>query len=546
MWKKKDSVTTVKEVVERNTGLKVEELINPTVKPFIKNLTEMGNFIKSNLEMPITIIGDYDCDGVTSSALLYKVLVALGAKKVNVRLPKRFSEGYGLNMSIIDEIENGLILTVDNGIVATEQVKKAIDKGLLVGIIDHHIGDPENLPNAHCIVDPNALPGEFNGYCAAGLAYRLAEELKVETPDMLALAAIGTVADVMELKHDNRRLVIEGLRTINEGKAGEGIYALLNEFNLDLVNEDTIGFTIGPAINASGRMFDNGAITPFMLLSEKSKDLEGLAKDLKETNESRKRETVKAMELANLIIAEDCLYGDTPLVIYGDKEQQFHEGIVGIVAGRLAEMHKVPVFVFTEGEDGNLKGSARTFGTFNVKNLMDECQELLIKYGGHAGAGGLSCKREDIEALKAKMKSLMEGYSEPEKENDLFDLEIEASEIPSIIEELEKYAPYGEGNRRPIFKVNHYSLFPKNGVCFKTIGTNGIKLFGGDSEAIAFGNERFQELGEPKILTIYGSLSVNRWKGYVTNQLEFVDLEDGSFKKKESGLSELLKSRMGS
>ena len=142
------------------------------------------------------------------------------------------------------------------------------------------------------------------------------------------------------------------------------------------------------------------------------------------------------------------------------------------------------------------------------------------------------------------MKSLTEGYEEPEKNDNFYDLEIEASDIPDAIEELEKYAPYGEGNRKPIFKINHYTLFPKYGSYYRTMGSNGIKLFGGDSEAICFGNDKFKELGEPKILTLYGSLSVNRWKGYVTNQVEFVDLEDGSYKKKESNLSELLKSRM--
>ena len=552
-WTKKDGCESIAEVIERNVGMPISEFLNPKPSPFITNLKDAADFIKGFARTEkVTVMGDYDCDGVTSSSILYKILKKLGFTDVTVRLPKRFSEGYGLSMKAIDEIPSGLLITVDNGIVAHDEIKAAKDKGLSVVIIDHHIGDEENLPLADVVVDPNALSGsEFSDYCAAGLALRLAEEMGIADDEMLALSAIGTVADVMPLINDNRRIVEKGLIAINEGKGSEGLRALLPIVTKSILTETGIGFNVGPAVNAAGRMLDDGAKYPFTLLSDSYTSIgekEDLAIRLKELNEMRKEEVQKGLAISQLAISEDCLYGDNPMVIFTTDKNAVHEGVVGIIAGRLAESLKVPCFVLTETEPGILKGSVRSYGGVNVKELMDKVSHLIIRYGGHEGAGGLSIKKENMIDFREALKKEMEGIDlASEKEEEYYDLEIEPKDIEETIEELEKYAPFGVGNPRVVFKVKDYRLYPRNGGFYTTVGNTGtmIKLFGKGNEAISFDKyEKFIELGEPKVLNLYGTLSKNRYMYSVSNQVELADFEKTDIVSTETGLAALLRAKM--
>lgn len=380
MWKKRGTETDIPSVIERNTGISISDFINPPRNVYIKNLKEAATRIETAItnNESVTIYGDYDADGITGSTILYRTLTLLGHDKVNVILPKRFSEGYGLSLKAVSMIKDGLLITVDNGITAVDEIKAAKEKVLDVIIIDHHLlRDDGILPEANIIVDPKAIEGsDFSDYCGAGLAYKLAQ-IMIEDDFILkqlnSLAAIGTIADVMPLIHDNRNIVIDGLKFINERKVPIGLNILLDELDFLKTDEHDIAFKIAPIINASGRMRDDGAMLAFNLIAHDSDSLEVLAKNLININEERKNSVREGLELCEKKISEDCLFGDNPLVIYTTNAESniFQEGIIGILAGKMAEKYKVSTFVLTES-NGVLKGSGRSYGSVHLKNLLDE------------------------------------------------------------------------------------------------------------------------------------------------------------------------------
>lgn len=559
LWKKKDTAASVVEVALRNTGLTKDEFFHPTVAPYIDHLEDALCAIMDAVDRckKITIVGDYDCDGVTASAILYRLLHdGFQYSKVSVRLPKRFSEGYGISPAIIDEIDTGMVITVDNGIAALPAIKAAREKGLDIVIIDHHLPSNDILSEikkyADVIVDPHTEENSmFKNYCGAGLAYRLAclsgcfnaKQLN----ELSALAAIGTVADVMPLVGDNRNIVIQGLTAINDREVPAGLNALLDYLGLEVVEESDIGFKIGPIINACGRMEDAGSERPFKLLAYDDFSLT-LPEILVEINEQRKDAVRYHMERIDLLIAENCLFGDNPMVIYpGDEQEPFPEGIVGILAGKVAEKFRVPAFVLTPSTDKDvLKGSGRTFGDVNLKGLLDKGADYIMKYGGHAGAAGLSVRKDSVEKLKEVMASVMSEFTQSEETENTYDLEVSAADIETVIKEVRQCAPYGEGNPRPIFKIKDYRLTPKAGRFYTTMGPKQqtVKLFGGNSSAIGFDMfQQYEDAGEPTVLDIFGYLSTNHFAGKSETQIEICDFEVAE-KKPESTLAILLKSRM--
>ena len=268
MWKQKDpTLHTIEEVVMKNTGLSKEELLNDEKEYQIRDVEKVIEVLNraAKEKIFVTVIGDYDTDGVTSSS---EWELMLKAKNIphRIRLPKRHLEGYGLNEKIIDEIETGIVLTVDNGIAAIPAIKKAKDKGLYVIVVDHHqpVLNQETkeviLPEADIIIDPHAIKGQadFDYYCGAGLTYKVAEAWFGKDHYIMkklsSLAAIGTVGDVVELKGDNRKIVRSGLKNMltKEGRT-IGLLKLMQTFNLsERVTAEDIGFSISPAINACG------------------------------------------------------------------------------------------------------------------------------------------------------------------------------------------------------------------------------------------------------------------------------------------------------
>lgn len=556
-WKKRDSSNTIEEVIERNTGLSSNELITPKPHYHIQNLDKAAQLILNAIQnkKPIHIYGDYDADGVTSCSILSMALEHLNCDNFSTYLPCRFLDGYGLSERAIETINDGLLITVDNGISAVDAIANAKKKGIEVLILDHHLPREDGvLPNADVIVDPNALPdSDFNSYCAAGLAYRLAKELIDATNTVFlerlsCLAAIGTVADVMPLIHDNRKIVIEGLNAMNKGIMPTGLKALTEFLGMYYFEADDFGFKLGPIINAVGRLKEHGAQIAFDLMcSEDFDNAEVLSKHLIEINEERKEAVTEGVSCCELKIAEECLYGECPLVIYTSKDEpyQFPEGIVGILAGRIAENYKVPTIVLTETEKG-YKGSGRSYGGVNLKEVLDKVNKHLVAYGGHSGAAGLTVKKENIEDFRFDMQGLCNNNITDDPDCCIYDLEIESNQVLSMLKSLKKFAPYGEGNPKPVFKIKRVVMVPKAGAFVKRMGSEGqhIKMFGPNYDVVAFdGSAKYEDFGNPIAIDVLGCISENHFGGREDIQVEALDFTRNE-KENKSELADLLSAHL--
>lgn len=539
---KRNNYSTPEEMILSNLGVSSALDLNEWFKKSysdnykIKGLSEAVNFAKKFVNQKVTIVGDYDVDGDTSTSILYMGLKEFGFKDVSFRIPLRFTEGFGISKSIIDEIDSGLIITCDNGIAGIAAVKKAKEKGLSVIITDHHEPIVENgvtvLPDADYIIDPNAIPNsaEFAGYCGAGIAYKFICELfgfdKRIRYKYLSLAAIGTVADVMQLREENYVFVRNALKIMhNPAYTTTGLAALLSVFKLENgVKADDIAFRLGPALNAASRMKDDGAKDAVNLLIFDGPMEEALpmAEKLKDVNEERKAVEAETLERALTLIAEEHRENLCPLTLYIPSAQ---EGIIGIIAGHLCEKYHVPTLVFTDiVKNGSVlyKGSARSCEGYNIKNAFDRHSELFVVYGGHEGAAGMTITPENFDPLTNALNNDAHGFALPDTNKVYYDFKIREEDTPAMIATIEKYAPFGEGNPEPIF-VLHFDPVIKFGAYRKVLGTNQttIKLFGKTIDAISFSlAKEFESLDEKTPLNIIGKVSNNYYKGRAYPQIE--------------------------
>ena len=461
--KRRENINTVSDVVSANVGMPVETFCKEVRDPFIFGLKEAVDLTNRYLEKhpkgPVTIVGDYDSDGINATAIMFWAFMRKGVAP-KLRLPHRFSEGYGLSAKIIDEIDSGLLITVDNGIAAASAVKKAKDKGLTVIVTDHHLPPVDSngnliLPEADVIVDPHVYPekSEFEDYCGAALAYRFARALlpDMKLKDLLVLASIATVTDVMPLIGANRTLVRDGLQLINKRHVVPGLNVLLQKLELDdHIDEGDYGFKIGPTFNASGRLYDNGAEKVLGVLCMKRNDpkIPWKADTLVKTNEKRKAIVKKSLFVAKqLLKATD----ERPIVIY---DPSFSEGIVGIIAGQLCEQYQCPAIVFTNSDKpGILKGSGRSTSEVHLKNALDKVQEWMVGYGGHAGAAGLSIRKDNLEKFSKAFRNAVVPLPDHTNDDIPYDLDLDLNHIEEIMAELNSLAPFGEGNPRPVFRL---------------------------------------------------------------------------------------------
>lgn len=535
-WKKRGNARNITEVIKEISRLSLEEVSNPAPisSLSIMGMEEAADILLHAIESksPITIVGDYDADGITSTAILWHVLRYLDVTP-RTRLPKRYSEGYGLSMRVVDEIDSGVVITVDNGIAALEQVKAAKRKGLTVIVLDHHLPGNE-LPEADIVVDPHIAPEQsgFSDYCGAGLSYKMAQ-LLIDDDNFLrkmeALAAIGTVADVMPLIGDNRIIVKEGLQCINQHDLPVGLLALINAVGARKVDEQTIGFTIGPLLNAPGRLRDDGAMESLQLLiTEDYAEAEAKAFALIETNNMRKDLLKKGMERAYEILHREEKENVNPICIY---DPELLAGLAGLVAGRLAEEYKTPTIVLTKTEDGQMKGSGRSYGDIHLKYLLDDVCGYLSHYGGHAGAAGLSLIAEHFEDFRCALEEHMKEYTRPDGTEFFYDLEATVAELPRIMEDLKRYAPFGEANPRPVIKIDNIILLPQAGKLYRTMGDHEehIKLLGKDFSVIGFNmTEEYVRQGKPEIINVIGYLTSTNFR-----REEQLELEAIAFEKQE-------------
>ena len=531
MFVKKDKSASVKEVVERNTGMNIDEFINTNNEPHIHNLKETAEFIKNYVSThpnpDVRIIGDYDADGDTSSSILFWMFKALGIK-ATVRIPRRFSEGYGLSVKIVNEIPDGdrLIVTCDNGIASYEAIKLAKQKGFTVVITDHHLPPRDKdgnmvLPPADIILNPHVYPelSEFEDYCGAGIAYRLAKELlpNMNLVQLLVLASIGTVADVMPLVGANRNMVISGLKAVNERKCLPGLNAIIASLNMDdHITEDDYGFMLGPVFNASGRLYDNGAerVVNVLTSSKTDPELGDKAQNLVQINNIRKSLVRESMERVNKNIT-----GERPIVIC---DEEIGEGIIGIIAGQLTEDYNCPSIVFTKTENEKiLKGSGRSIPGIHLKEVLDKIQDKIVGYGGHAGAAGLSIERDKLDEFT---KAFKEACGEiPGKSEDIeYDLELNGN-YSDIMKEMLLYGPYGEGNP----KILYHSVFDVTNSEYKIIGDGThFMIKNKDVTLMGFGlKDKYEKAGSPKKIDCVGYLSENWFNNKISYRFEILDFK---------------------
>lgn len=552
-WIKNSRGNTVKDIFLHNMNVESLDVVNSWFEKsrnnryFIKDLRKAADIVTNFKNDKVTIIGDYDVDGQEGTSILYITLMAAGFKNVKCRIPYRFSEGYGLKPNIIDEIDGGLVLTVDNGIASIEAIDLAKKKGLTVVILDHHLSVEDKsgkaiFPDADCIVDPSAIPGsDFSGYCGAGLAFRFAKELldpikdKVILDKLNVLAAIATVCDCMDLKEENYVIVRNGLKKMKyEQCCTSGLYALLQVYGINkTVNESDLGFKVGPSLNAPSRLYDKGAqlsVNQMVFEGSHSKAMQ-MAQKLYDINADRKNQKKDGLMKAFEIISSDSLQNDCPLIVY---VPGVGEGVIGILASNIVEKYKVPVIVFSDSKDPDvIKGSGRSYGDFHMKKALDYSSDFLEingkkVYGGHKGAAGMSLLKVNLSKFRNKMKEFYElNYDDNQNKDDfVYDIEISANEVPKYLAEVEKYGPWGMGNEPPVFKVTEFQALPVDGQFIKLLGSDEsiVKISGKNADAIGFDmGEKFEDWRSLKHMNLIGTLSSNFFNDKKTPQIEFSD-----------------------
>lgn len=531
-WESRGTATNVRDAVLFLSGLAEDELTHPkaTRPEEIENLTAAAALVKSavSTQTSVTVVGDYDADGVCSAAILFLLLKELGCPTPAIKIPKRLSQGYGLHPEIIDEVTEGLLITVDNGISACEAVKKAKEKGLQVIIIDHHLPGAV-IPDADIIVNPHLNPANnrYVDYCGAGLAFKLAEFMIPQARELLrkllSMAAIATIADIVPLTGDNRLIVREGLESLNGRNVTQGLCSLLQECDMMTIREEDISYKIAPILNAIGRLQDDGAIYACGCLAQDEKPAPGLSQKLIAVNQQRKSMVNEQYEL----ITEDIrANGHSAPVILVCPE--LHEGIAGIIAGKLAEDYKVPSFVLTES-NGKLKGSGRSSGSIHLKDLMDtHIHNAKIQYGGHAGAVGVSMPSSELAYFKDAMEGALAGYMFSESAGVLYyDVTISADEVLTAIRDLDVYGPYGEAVPRPVFLVRGIKLIEKKGeyYFFRGAEQTHISMAAQEFSLIGFHlAERYKDLGCPLEIDVVGELEINESQYGTVPQVRILDL----------------------
>lgn len=514
----------------------LEDCHDPALLPDIRKAAEI---LKEKIATGkvIRVIGDYDVDGICSTYILVEALRRMGAK-VNAAIPHRIKDGYGLNDNLIEEAHaDGIdtILTCDNGIAALSQVKRAKDLGMTVIITDHHevpFTEQEDgtrlykMPPADAVVDPkredNRYP--FPGVCGAVVAWKLVHLLCPENSDflrkeLLQVAALATVCDVMELQDENRIIVREGLKQMNTSPI-PGLRALVEAAGLQekKLSAYHLGFVIGPCLNATGRLDTAGRALELLQARDRA-TAAPIAQELRDLNESRKEMTKEGVEEA-VELAEKQLEKtgklDSVLVIY---LPELHESLAGIVAGRIREKYTRPVFVLTDGQE-EVKGSGRSIAGYDMYGEMTRCGDLFLKYGGHKMAAGLSIPREKVEEFRERMNRncLL-------TEAELIDKVYIDAAMPfayadeQLVGEFEKLEPFGNGNSKPLFAQKNVQVYQpqifgrqRNVLKCKLVDGNGT-----ERQGVYFGEtEEFMEFLETHAgmpISVLYQPTINSYRG---------------------------------
>ncbi|RLK62506.1 single-stranded-DNA-specific exonuclease RecJ [Atopobacter sp. AH10] len=509
----------------------METFLHPSFKdyhdPFL--LHDMGRAIERlrealNKDEPILIYGDYDADGMTATSIALEGLESIGAN-VHYYLPNRFTDGYGPNKEVYKYyIDQGiqLILTVDNGVSGHEAIAYAQERGVDVIVTDHH-DLPDELPNAYAIVHPRH-PGAqypFGDLCGAGVALKLVHALTGEFPsDLVDLAAIGTIADLVSLTDENRFIVKSGLAMMNEGHR-LGLQILLQQLPRPLegpMTEQTVAFTIAPRLNALGRLKDPNPAVELLTTFDEERASE-LAQELEKVNQERMDLVNEASQRAMEMVGQNPK--EKILVVY---QADFHQGILGIVASRLLEHYQRPVIVLgDDSKGGKIKGSGRSTPSIHLFHLLQKVSDSLLVFGGHAQAAGMTLEKNKLEEFITALEDQMSDRLLEEASQEVDMLLSPDRLTEDFYKNLNRLAPFGSHFPLPLLGLMKTSIHD-----VKAIGSQKEHLKGkvGPLAFIAFrfGNQE-KLLQESEGLNVFGHLGLNYWQGKAQVQLQVKGFE---------------------
>lgn len=528
-----------------DTKRKLEKFFNPSLDdlydPFLMEDMEkaVDRISKAILNKEkILVYGDYDVDGTTGASMLYLFLKELGAD-VEVYIPDRFKEGYGISLKGIEKArEKGVstMIAVDCGITAINEVEYAKKFGIDVIICDHH--EPgEKIPNAYAVLDPLKVTCNypFKYLSGCGVAFKLVqaihEKLNVEIDPFqyLDYVAIASAADVVPLVDENRILVKYGLELLNSSNPRVSFLALLERAGLrnKKINTWHIGFVIGPRINAVGRLGDATRAVEFLISSD-YKDASKWADELHRENEKRQSLDRKAFDEAVEFIESYQLHKkDKVLVLFNE---EWHQGVIGIVASKIVEKYHRPTILLTLS-DGVLKGSARSIPGFDIYRALRHCENTLLQFGGHKHAAGMVLQREKLDEFKIAINK----FADDELTDDMLVREVTIDAVVDLREVansmvdyfmlLKKFEPFGPGNYEPVFlspeaKIFDVKNFGNNHLKFK------IKVDGITIDAIGYGlGELYQSVSVADKVSVVFSFEEGNWNGQPVVQFKIKDLK---------------------
>ncbi len=483
---------------------------------------------KSNNEK-VTIYGDYDIDGMTATVILWQSLGEFGLD-VETYTPDRFSEGYGLNIDGIEKIaSNGtkLIITVDNGTLSFAEIARAKELGVDVIVTDHH-QPHETLPDAVAVLNPKRTDSEypFNDLAGCGVAFKLVQACQTEMDGLpggqekwlLDLVALGTVCDIVGLIDENRANVRWGIEVMRKTRR-PGLKALLSLAGVDMAKIDsrTLGFVLGPRLNAAGRLETAEMALELLKTDDNFRALE-LAEKLDALNKERR----KIQDETFLQAVEQIGADDYVAIAVGD---DWHEGVIGIVASKVVERFERPAFVMSRGAEFT-KASGRSFGEFSMAAVIHATDSLLVKGGGHAAAGGLTVKNELLDEWKAAVQKFYKSLELADQKHFLVpNPDVKVNDFrdftPELLDELSSLEPFGNSNESPVFEISPVLIMDR-----RTMGADNqhVKYTFADQDgrkfsAVAFGAadkfviEPNNEEGEPNRATILVELIKNEWNG---------------------------------
>jgi single-stranded-DNA-specific exonuclease len=496
----------------------------------------------------ITIYGDYDVDGVTATALLWHCITLAGGK-VDYYIPSRMEEGYGINCEALRQLHQDdphrLVVSVDCGITSVAEALLARELGLELIITDHHQAGAL-LPEASCVVHPR-LPGgsyPFGELCGVGVAFKLAWGIcqrlgdgKKASPVMrefligaIGLAAIGTIADVVSLRGENRLLVKFGLKSLRE-QAAPGLKSLLKVAKLDeslSIEADDVAFGLAPRINAAGRL-GQARLAVELLTTDKADRAAMLAVHLDELNKSRRSVELKIFKEARELISNHPQWNDAPAVVLaGDT---WHPGVIGIVASRVVEHFSRPaILIGFNGQASTGQGSGRSHGRFDLHAALSACAVHLISFGGHQAAAGLKISKDRIDAFREDFcQYVAANYATGPRDSELeIDAEVRLADVtPRALKELEMLSPFGEDNPRPVFATTRVELAEpprKMGEGERHLSLR-VRQHNTTLRAVAFARadwaEPIAQLGRP--FSISYAPVINRFGGHERAELQLID-----------------------